>query len=37
MQYLNTIFKYKMLNFEDVTNENKTKRNPKWPYIPDHS
>ena len=23
-QYLNTIFKYKMINFNDVTNENKT-------------
>ena len=24
-----------MINF-DVTNENKTEHNPKWPYIPDH-
>ena len=26
----------KMINFGDVTNENKTQHNPKWPYIPDH-
>ena len=25
-----------MINFNDVTNENKAKHNPKWPYIPDH-
>ena len=25
-----------MTNFDDVTNENKTEHNPKWPYIPDH-
>ena len=25
-----------MINFDDYTNENKTKHNPKWPYIPDH-
>ena len=25
-----------MINFEDYTNENKTKHNPDWPYIPDH-
>ena len=25
-----------MINFEDYANENKTKHNPKWPYIPDH-
>ena len=25
-----------MINFEDYTNENKTERNSKWPYIPDH-
>ena len=25
-----------MINFDDYTNENKTERNPKWPYIPDH-
>ena len=28
--------KYKMINFDDYTNENKTKHNPNWPYIPDH-
>ena len=27
---------YKMINFDDYTNENIIKRNPKWPYIPDH-
>ena len=25
-----------MSNFDDYTNENKTKHNPKWPYIPDN-
>ena len=25
-----------MINFDDYPNENKTKHNPKWPYIPDH-
>ena len=25
-----------MINFDDYINENKTKNNPKWPYIPDH-
>ena len=25
-----------MINFDDYTNENKTERNPKCPYIPDH-
>ena len=28
--------KYKMINFDDYTNGNKTEHNPKWPYIPDH-
>ena len=28
--------KYKMIDFDDVTNENKTQHNPKWPSIPDH-
>ena len=27
---------YEMINYNDYTNENKTKHNPKWPYIPDH-
>ena len=36
MQYLNAIFKNKMINFDDVTNENKTEHNTKWPYIPDY-
>ena len=26
-----------MTNFDDYTNENKTKHNPNCPYIPDHS
>ena len=25
-----------MINFDECTNENNTKHNPKWPYIPDH-
>ena len=25
-----------MINFDDYTNENKTKHNRNWPYIPDH-
>ena len=25
-----------MINFDDYVNENKTERNLKWPYIPDH-
>ena len=25
-----------MTNFDDYTNENKTKHNPNWPYIPNH-
>ena len=25
-----------MTNFDDYTNESKTKHNPDWPYIPDH-
>ena len=25
-----------MINFDDYANENKTKHNLKWPYIPDH-
>ena len=25
-----------MINFDDYTNENKTKHNTNWPYIPDH-
>ena len=26
-----------MINFDDYTNESKTKHNPDWPYILDHS
>ena len=26
-----------MINFDDYVNENKTKHNKNWPYIPDHS
>ena len=29
-------YKYKIINFCDVTNEIKTEYNPKWRYIPDH-
>ena len=25
-----------MINFDDYTNQNKTKHNPNWPYMPDH-
>ena len=25
-----------MINFDDMVNENKTKHNKNWPYIPDH-
>ena len=25
-----------MINFDDYTNENKTKHNLDWQYIPDH-
>ena len=28
--------KYKMINLDDYTNENKAEHNPKWPYILDH-
>ena len=31
------IFKCKMINFDDVTNENKTEYKSKWEYIPEHS
>ena len=27
--------KYKMINLDDYTNENKIEHNSKWPYIPD--
>ena len=30
------IREYKMINYDDYTNENKTEHNPKWSYIPDH-
>ena len=26
----------KMINFDNYVNENKTKYNKNWPYIPDH-
>ena len=28
--------KYKIINFDDYTNENKIEHNLKWPYIPDY-
>ena len=28
--------KYKMINFDDYTNENKIEHSSKWPYIPDN-
>ena len=27
---------YKMINFDEYTNENKKEHNLNWPYIPDH-
>ena len=27
---------YKMINFDDYTNENIIEHNPEWPYIPEH-
>ena len=27
---------YKMINFDDYTNENKTEHNSEWSLIPDH-
>ena len=30
------ISKIQMINFDDYVNENKTKHNPKWLYIPDY-
>ena len=29
------VSKYKKINFDDVTNENKAEHNLKWRYIPD--
>ena len=26
----------KIINFDDITKENKRGHNPKWPQIPDH-
>ena len=31
-----SVFNVYMINFDDYVNENKTKHNKKWPYIPDH-
>ena len=30
------ISKYQMINFDDVTNKNRTKYNLNWSYIPNH-
>ena len=27
---------YKMINFDDYTNQNKIEHNLRWPHIPDH-
>ena len=32
----NTIKRYKMINFDDVTKENIKEYNPNWPQISDH-
>ena len=37
MQYLNTIFKYKMIDYDNVRNENKTENNPIWQHILNHA
>ena len=31
-----TTINIKMINFDNYVNENKTKHNKNWPYIPDH-
>ena len=31
-----TFLYYKMINLDNITNENNKKHNEKWPYIPDH-
>ena len=36
MWYLNAILKYKLLNFDEVNNKNKTEYDLKWPYITDY-
>ena len=39
VKYVNRVIKqikYKIINFDEYTNENKTQYNPKWPHIPDH-
>ena len=28
--------KYKMINFDDITDKNKTGNNANWPHVPDH-
>ena len=30
------VLNIQMINFDDYVNENKTKHNKNWPYIPDH-
>ena len=30
------LWNIKMINFDNYVNENKTKHNKNWPYIPDH-
>ena len=34
-EYVDKKYIYKMINFDDYTNENKV-HNSEWPYIPDH-
>ena len=33
---IDTISKYKMINFDNVSNENETGHNSNWSHIPDH-
>ena len=37
IKYNNIIKNTKIINFNNVTNENKTEHNPNWPYIPGYS
>ena len=29
-------YHYRMINLDNIKNENNNERNEKWPYIPDH-
>ena len=36
VKYQRYNYNIKMINFDNYVNENKTKHNKNWPYIPDH-